>query len=208
MDEIEMENIKSIWFDFGRVLLPLDLDATKDKFIELGASQNPQEDVNLFDTWERGEISRDEFYQGVKKHVKSFASLPSIREAWNAMLLDLPQENFNFVHRLKKEYQLFLVSNTNSMHIEAIKQNMGMFRYNQFMNVFDEVFYSFEMGARKPEAEFFEIALKATGFKPKECLLIDDNQANINQATKMGFQTWLFDPESDVLRINKLKMAR
>ena len=85
---------------------------------------------------------------------------------------------------------------------------MGMFRYYQFTNLFDEVFYSFEMGARKPEAKFFEVALKQSGFSPEECLLIDDNTANIEQAKKMGFQTWLFNPETDVLEFDKLKMAR
>ena len=34
------------------------------------------------------------------------------------------------------------------------------------------------------------------------------NQANINQATKMGFQTWLFDPEKDELNLDELKKAR
>ena len=124
------------------------------------------------------------------------------------MLLDMPRENFKFVQQLKGDYQLLLVSNTNAVHIEAIKQNMGVFRYHQFVNLFDEVFYSYEMGARKPEPKFFEIALRQSGFKPEECLLIDDNEANILQAKKMGFQTWLFDPEEDVLEFDKLKMAR
>ena len=208
MSNIELENVKSIWFDFGRVLLPLDLDETKKGFIELGASQSLHEDSKLFDAWERGEISRHAFYQGVKKHVKSFVSVPSIRAAWNAMLLDLPRNNFKFVQQLKADYQLFLVSNTNAVHIEAIKQNMGVFRYHQFLNVFDEVFYSYEMGARKPEPKFFKIALEQSRFKPEECLLIDDNEDNIVQAKKMGFQTWLFDPEKDELKFNKLKMAR
>ena len=208
MDDVEMENIKSIWFDFGRVLLPLDLDKTKEAFIALGANTALQEDARLFDAWERGEISRHEFYQGVKKHLKNFASLPSIRSAWNAMLLELPRENFKFVQQLKGSHQLFLVSNTNAVHIEAIKQNMGVFRYHQFLNLFDEVFYSFEMGTRKPEAKFFEIALKQSGFNPEECLLIDDNETNIEQAKKMGIKTWLFNPETDVLEFNKLKMAR
>ncbi len=203
MDKVELENIKSIWFDFGRVLLPLDLDKTKEGFIELGANTSLEKDIEHFETWERGEISQHEFYQGVKRHVKEFASVPSIRSAWNAMLLDLPYENFNFVKRLKNKYQLFLVSNTNSVHIEAIKQNMGIFRYRQFVNLFDEVFYSYEMGARKPEPKFFKIALKQSGFKPEECLLIDDNEGNITQAKIMGFKTWLFDPEKEVLEFDK-----
>ena len=208
MDEIELDYIKSIWFDFGRVLLPLDLEATKNGLIELGAPKALQEDTYLFDAWERGELSRHEFYQGIQKQVKGFASIPRIREVWNAMLLDLPRENFKFVQQLKSDFQLFLVSNTNVVHIEAIKQNMGVFRYHQFLNLFDKVFYSYEMGARKPEAKFFEIALQQTEFKPEECLLIDDNESNIVQAKEMGFKTWLFNPDEDVLEYEKLKMAR
>lgn len=208
IDEIVMENIKSIWFDFGRVLLPLDLEATKNGLLKLGASQSLEKDTNLFDAWERGELSRHEFYQGIQKQVKDFASIPSIQTAWNAMLLDFPRENFKFVQQLKSDFQLFLVSNTNVVHIEAIKQNMGVFRYHQFLNLFDEVFYSYEMGARKPEAKFFEIALQQTEFKPEECLLIDDNKSNIVQAKEMGFKTWLFNPDEDVLEYEKLKMAR
>ena len=203
-----MENIKSIWFDFGRVLLPLDLDETRRRLADLGATKALEEDTHLFDRWERGEISRHEFYQGVKKHLKGFASIPSIRAAWNAMLLDLPRQNFKFVQQLKGDYQLFLVSNTNAEHIEAIKQNMGVFRYHQFLNLFDEVLYSYEMGTRKPEARFFEISLEKSVFGPEECLLIDDNEQNIIQAKEMGIQTWLFDPETDALEFEKLKMAR
>ncbi|MCT4624417.1 MAG: HAD family phosphatase [Schleiferiaceae bacterium] len=202
-----MENIKSIWFDFGRVLLPLDLEKTREAFIELGAGPDLEENTELFHSWERGEINRHEFYQGLKKELKGFASIPSIRQAWNAMLLDFPRAHFKYLQQLKEDYQLFLVSNTNSVHIESIKQNMGVFRYHQFLNLFDEVFYSFEMGVRKPEDKFFQMAAKKANAPLEECLLIDDNEENIKAAESLGMKTWHFNPDEDTLNFEKLKMA-
>ena len=191
--------ITTIWFDFGNVLLPLDVEASYEAFYKLGAKQTLIHSNPLFHKWERGEIAPDEFIDGLSSELKFAAAPSSIWDAWNAMILPLPEPVLPFLRKLSKKYRLVLVSNINHEHEQYIKSMLGPFTYGQFLKQFSGIYYSHHIGKRKPEPAFFKEVLKNQKAKPAEVLFIDDTLENIHTSQNLGIKTWHFDPETDVI---------
>lgn len=190
--------IKNLIFDFGAVLLPIDTSKTKKALRELGALDSLKEEVEVFNQYEKGEISSKEFEKALQAHFFRKVFLDDIANAWNALIdSKIPEESINLLKRLKGEYRIFLLSNTNELHIKAIKERTGIFSYSNFIKQFEKVYYSFEINKRKPDAEIFEFVLEENELQAEECFYIDDSKQHIATAEKMGIQTWLFHPEED-----------
>lgn len=196
---MKKDTVTSIWFDFGNVLLPLDVDATYDAFKALGARKTLTRNNPVFHKWERGEIAPDEFISGISKELRYKSYPGSIWDAWNAMILPLPDQVIPFLRKLSKRYRLVLVSNINHEHEMFIKQMMGPFTYGQFLKSFSGIYYSHHVGKRKPETAFFKQVLKEQKAKPAEVFFIDDTAENIDAAGKLGINTWHFNPQKDAI---------
>lgn len=186
--------IKNIILDLGGVLLNIDYHKTIESFKELGIpnfeelfTQAKQE--HLFDKYESGLIDSKDFIEGLKKKLPPSISEDDIKSAWNAMLLDFPAKRLDFLLELKKEYNTFLLSNTNPIHLEAfhkiIRQNNGI---ESLDNHFDKVYFSSDMGNRKPNPEIFLQVCNEQKLKPSETLFIDDTEQHVEGAKKAGLK--------------------
>jgi len=200
-----MKNIKSIIFDLGGVLLNISYQNTIQEFEKLGvenssAFYSKKSQTNIFNLLETGEISENEFVKVIKKSCKSVTP-KQIIYAWNFMLLDLPKNRINLLINLKKEYQLFLLSNTNEIHINKFKNIMGEEEYDKFYNLFNKVYYSHEIGMRKPNAEAFRLILDENNLKTKEVLFIDDSPQHIEGAKKLGIQTCHLKDDEEITTV-------
>jgi putative hydrolase of the HAD superfamily len=191
------KKISTILFDFGNVLLPIDVEATYNAFKKLGAKPSLHKELPLFHKWERGEIDEDEFIAEIRNHISIATHASSVWSAWNAMIMDFPHTHLSMLKSLKKKYTLILVSNINHEHERFIKQKMGCFVYAQFLRQFSAVYYSHYMGLRKPEEAFFKTVLKETGTAKNQAFFVDDTEANIAVAEKLGITSWFFNPEKD-----------
>jgi putative hydrolase of the HAD superfamily len=197
--------IKNLIFDFGGVLIPLDESLTWKGFKELGAKESMAEQLSTFQAYEKGEISTQDFLQKLKPHFNRKVYAPDMADAWNAMLMPIPNENIELLRSLKKKYRLFMLSNTNELHINAIKKEAGLFKYNQIYKQFEKVYYSYEMGMRKPDAEIFKAVLKNHKLKATETLYIEDGLKNIEAAEALSIKTWHFKPSIDsILDLDKV----
>ena len=200
------ENITTIIFDFGGVLINLDLDRCIKQFKALGV-QNFEENLSNFGQkgfflqFEKGEIGVPEFCENVRK----LAALPltdqQIIDAWCLFLVDIPDYKIELLLELKKKYRLLLLSNTNPLHIDISAVNEFARFGLKVEDVFDKCYYSYEMKMAKPDAEIFEALLTDAGVKPEECLFLDDGQKNIDQATKLGIQSYLVDVKEDLSKL-------
>lgn len=181
--------INTIIFDFGDVFINLDKQATINSLKKLGLSQW-NEDLNQLNLqFEKGQISQENFLLGIQKHVPN-ASIDEILNAWNAILLDFPLRRLEFVQKLSKKYRLFLLSNTDAIHIETFERENGVSFYSDFYQCFEKIYFSFEMGMRKPDAEIFNYILKKHDLSAKRTLFIDDKKENTDVALSLGFQVW------------------
>jgi HAD superfamily hydrolase (TIGR01549 family) len=181
--------INTILFDFGDVFLNLDKQATMDGLKDLGISEW-NEDLNQLNLrYEVGAISGEEFLSGIQKHTSN-ASLEDISKAWNAILLDFPLYRLEFLQMLSKKYRLFLLSNTDAIHIETFERKSGISFYSAFYQCFEKIYFSYEIGMRKPNAETYNYVLDQNGLQAKQTLFIDDKKENTDAASELGFQVW------------------
>nr|WP_288833985.1 HAD family phosphatase [uncultured Flavobacterium sp.] len=181
--------INTIIFDFGDIFINLDKKATMDGFKNLGLKEWNEDLDRLNIQFEKGNIKREEFLAGFQKHMPS-ASIEEILEAWNAILADFPLYRLEFLQMLSKKYRLFLLSNTDSIHIETFEQRVGTSFYSDFYQCFEKVYFSFEMGMRKPDAEIYLSVLNKHELQAKRTLFVDDKKENTDAAQALGIHVW------------------
>jgi FMN phosphatase YigB (HAD superfamily) len=181
--------INAILFDFGDVFINLDKQATIDGLQKLGLSawNDDLDQLNL--KYEVGAISEEDFLLGFQKNIPN-ASIDEISKAWNAILLDFPLYRLEFLQMLSKKYRLFLLSNTDAIHINTFEQKTGPSFYGDFYQCFEKVYFSFEIGMRKPDPEVYNFVLDQNGLQAKHTLFIDDKKENTDAALALGFQVW------------------
>lgn len=202
------KEIDAIIFDLGGVILNLDYQITIDAFEKLGIpdpaslfSQKSQ--TSFFDDFETGQITENTFLQEVKALIPRQVSYEEIINAWNAMLLDFPLNRFEFLAALKSEKRIFLLSNTNKIHMDWFKEYVNkLFGKNVFFELFEVAYLSNEIGLRKPNTEVFDYVISQNNLVPEKTLFIDDSPQHLEGAEKSGIQTiWLQKGEeiTDVL---------
>jgi FMN phosphatase YigB (HAD superfamily) len=181
--------IHTIIFDFGDIFINLDKQATIEGLKKLGLTEWNENLNQLNLQFEKGEIPEEDFLLGIQKHVPN-ASLVEILEAWKAILLDFPLYRLEFLQKLSKKYRLFLLSNTDSIHIETFEQETGISFYSDFYQCFEKVYFSFEIGMRKPDAEIFNYLIQKHELSVKNTLFVDDKKENTDAALSLGFHVW------------------
>ena len=185
-----MKKCKAIIFDLGAVILNINYQNTIDEFTKLGVNNaatfySKKVQTNLFNQIETGMISSNEFLKALQKETKN-ANINQVEKAWNAMLLDLPEERIQLIEKLKNNYSIYLLSNTNAIHIDAIKKQLGKRKWLAFCKLFDKMYLSHELGLRKPDIKIFEYILKEQKLKAEEVFFIDDSPQHIASAKKIG----------------------
>jgi putative hydrolase of the HAD superfamily len=187
--------IKNIVFDLGGVILDIDPMVTVRNFEELGfrnfiGSYNFPNQSPLFDAIEVGKITDSEFRDGLRLLFGSDAEDGAIDAAWNAMLLRMPPLRIKILEQLASHYRIFLLSNTNCIHIRALGDLLECsVGFRDFGHLFEKVYYSFEIGMRKPMVEIFDYVLTDRNLMGCETLFIDDAESNLIGAAKAGLHT-------------------
>ena len=189
--------IKNIIFDFGDIFINLDKEATAKALAQLGITEISEETLMIFQQYEMGLLSTTSFIDFFE--TKFQVPSEKLITAWNTILLDFPAHRLKFIQELAKNanYNLFLLSNTNELHISWIQENWGMHLYNTFKNCFGYFYLSHEMKMRKPNAIIYEYILKEHSLVPLETLFIDDTKENTDAAKLLGIQTWNLIPGQD-----------
>lgn len=181
--------IDTIIFDFGGVFINLDKQAPIDRMRKLGLSQwnTDLDDLNI--QFEKGLNSKKGFLKGLQQQIPN-GSLDEIKKAWNSVLLDFPLYRLEFLQLLSSKYRLFLLSNTDALHIAKFEKEVGISFYSDFYNCFEKVYFSFEMGMRKPDSEIYATVINNHELIPKHTLFVDDKKENTDAALLQGLQVW------------------
>ena len=183
--------IKNIILDFGDIFIDLDKPATARAMTKYGYKELTPDLEQLFNAYEKGEMDSPSFLKQVASH---FPTAPEdyVINAWNSILKDFPDSRLDFVENLAKQnqYRLFLLSNTNDLHIEFVRERLGKEKFDRFEAAFEVFYLSYEMGMRKPDAEIFEFVLNAHNLIPEETLFVDDTKENTDAAASLGIQVW------------------
>ncbi len=203
-----MKKVKNILFDLGGVIIDIDVNKTaREMALALGLEDNSSSDDllnhKIFKQYETGTINSTEFVQALKNMADKEVNESQIIKAWNAMLLHIPEERIKLLEKLKRENRLFVLSNTNELHINQF--NSMIPGYSNLTELFEKVYYSNEIGYRKPTKEAFNVVIKEVSIHPSETLFIDDNIENIKAASEMNFQTLLVERDKDITQLLAIK---
>ncbi|WP_375578772.1 HAD family phosphatase [Marivirga tractuosa] len=204
-----MQKIKTIIFDLGGVIINLYVEKTISAFAQLsGLSEKEVEkaylSADVFKQYEKGLISDDEFRQSLRDNFNLKASDDEIDQAWNAMLGEIPNDRIESIKSLKQNYKCIVLSNTNAIHESAFHKILSnSFSYQHLNDLFHEVYFSHDLNQRKPDQEIYQNVLNLSQTEATEALFMDDGQANLDSASKLGIHT-LHIPRNDGL-MNLLK---
>lgn len=185
-------DLKNIIFDLGGVILNIDYRLTIDAFIRLGFNDfelafSQAQQLNLFDNLDKGLITPNEFREGLRTLAPIELSDQQIDDAWNAMLLDFPNQRLHLLDCLKTQYNTFLLSNTNAIHFEEYNKILDKnFSLKNLSKYFLKEYYSHFIHMRKPNAEVFQLIINENNLKPHQTLFIDDSIQHVEGAKKLG----------------------
>lgn len=186
-----MKNYEVIIFDLGGVILNLDYSLTTKAFQSLGLKNFDEiyaqaNQTSLFDDLETGKISAQFFINSLLPYLPQGVTANKVVHAWNAMILDFPQERLNLLIELRKTNKVYLLSNTNEIHIQAVNRSLAKTTEKPLEYFFDKVFLSHEVGLRKPNEEIFQYVCNDQNINPSTALFIDDTIRHVEGAKRVG----------------------
>jgi len=187
-------DVDFVIFDLGNVLIDIDYTQAMD----LMKSALPSTLHNRVDhcytadfhkAYEKGQISSAEFRQEFRSYFQTNWSDAEVDYYWNSLLGTIPAYRLEMVRKLKAQYQVGILSNTNEIHIEAVyAQLQTQHGMDNFDPLFDWVFYSHEMGLAKPNQDIYQQLLLELGTTANRVLFFDDLKANVDGAASLGIQ--------------------
>lgn len=196
--------IKAGIFDVGGVLHEVVSNYIYEDICQtLGISESILKEnwYELADRLGIGEITEKEFWQLFLQKIKSNKILPE-----ESLFLRKYIEHFkakedvlNLVKKLKKNnYRVAVLSNTIQPHADYLNK-IG------FLQDFDPVVLSQEVGMLKPDVEIYKCVLKKLQVEPEEVFFVDDKLKNIEGAAKLGIHAIHFQDSKQLeLELKKL----
>lgn len=205
--KIDLTSTKNIIFDLGNVLLNLDFDASIQAFKKLGLDDKVVDKKQaysdpVFYELETGNISAAKFRKRIREILNNpDATDQQIDDAWTAMLLNIPAERVKTVQQLQNNYNVYLFSNTNIIHIQKLHKQFKSEHGIDFPSLFLKDYYSHEIHDRKPDLSSYKKVIELSGVNPEETLFVDDLEKNIKGAREAGLKTLWLKPEMEMAEI-------
>ncbi len=189
-------SIKNIIFDFGGVICDLDIRRTIEKFKEFGLpkaefSGTPEERNRQFELlvshYETGFITSQQFRDKIRNHYQVPPSDAAINDAWNALLVGIPEPRIRLLESIRDTYRIFLLSNSNEIHYLKYREDLHQqYGYRNFDALFENVYFSYRLHLRKPDPAIFKLVLKENKLDPAKTLFIDDTLIHVEAARELG----------------------
>ncbi len=194
--------IKNIIFDLGGVMIQLDKQRSIDSFTRIGFPQaatmlDCYHPAELFEEFERGEITIDELCDTIRSIAGRDISNEEIAAAYGDILVTIPIYKLRLLRSLRERgFKIYALSNINPIVMPKVRSLFAADGASA-EEYFDKMYLSFEMKSLKPDAEIFEMLIADSGVDPAESLFIDDAVANVEAGRKAGFAVYLAGAEED-----------
>jgi len=183
---------KAILFDLGRVLIHFDFRRgyrALEGLCPYRAEEIPRRlaGTGLVERFETGLVEPREFVDQISRVLDLKADYDQFRVIWSCIFTDIliPE---HMLEGLRRRYRLVLLSNTNALHFEMIRET-----HANLLRHFDALVLSYEVHAMKPQREIFQAAVDRAGCRPEECFYTDDIPAYIEGARRMGIDAVAFE---------------
>ena len=185
--------IRAVLFDFGGVILssPFEAFAAYERraglpvdFLRTVNATNP--DTNAWARLERSELGLDEFASAFEQEALALGHVVDGNEVLGCLRGELRPRMVEALRRCKERYATALLTN-NFLTGDPSWSSGGSF--GPVLELFDVVVESSQVGVRKPEVRFYEIALERLGITAAEAVFLDDLGVNLKPARGMGMTT-------------------
>ncbi|MDR2563357.1 MAG: HAD family phosphatase [Prevotellaceae bacterium] len=194
MDKLNLEQIGTIIFDFGGVIVDINRDNAVSRFKEIGLSQADElldsyRQQGLFLELEEGKLSEHEFYIELQRLAGRSFTYREMKYAWMGFFSPVIQARLDAISELRRRHRVCLLSNTNPIVMEWALSPQFSSSGKSLGEYFDSLYLSYQLGVTKPNRAIFERVIEVEKLNPSETLFVDDGVSNINTAKLLGFRT-------------------
>lgn len=203
-----LDGVRNLLFDLGGVIMNLRRENCVEALEQLGLKEADEMlglycQTGPFMQLEEGKITPAEFRAEIRRRIGCEVSDAEMDDAFNRFLLGIPVERLRALESLRKQYKIYMLSNTNAIMFDSkIKTDFQIDGKNR-EDYFDGMCLSYEEGCAKPDLQIFHNVLDKFGIKAEETLFFDDSQANLEAAARLGFRTWLVKPGTEFMEAFK-----
>jgi HAD superfamily hydrolase (TIGR01509 family) len=190
--------VRAVLFDLGGVLLDTDWD----RALAAWQCHSPLPPAQLrerfvfdepFRRHETGHLDDAGYFAHLRQVLALDCDAAQVEAGFNAILVAEIAETVALLEGLRDRVPRHAISNTNPAHVAHIRR-----AFPGFLERFDRVFTSHEIGHRKPHPATFEHVLRAIGVPAAQVLLFDDLAPNVDAAQALGLQAVLVKSPEDV----------
>lgn len=181
---------KAFLFDIGNVIIAFDFARTVSKLADqcaVGADEALAKVGALTPELELGRILPEDFVSLASETI-GYAGEPEFFRSAFEDIFELNRPIVEFIEAQKAgDAELHLLSNTNGIHAPFFEKTYPVFE------LFDGRIYSHEVGAMKPDARIYDIAIERLGLSPESTVYVDDLPGNCEAGRRAGFATIQYD---------------
>jgi glucose-1-phosphatase len=181
-----MRKYSAVVFDLGMVLVPFDYKIMVKRLEEVEPGlgnhfiESYRNNYNIHRDFERGKISNDDFVDMMLKVIDFKIDSETFKRFYSE-IFTFNQNVIDLLPVIKKNYRLFLLSNTNAIHHQYGWKNFS------FIQHFEKLILSHEVGAVKPEEKIYRAVEAASGLPSEEHIFIDDIKEYADTPKKFGW---------------------
>ena len=194
-----MSTIKNIIFDLCGPIITIDVGLIDKQLQHLGVKdEQPYRklyDLGLTKRFESNQITTAQFCNELRSILATDISDKQICNAWNTLIVSFPRKHVDFLNSIKGKYRLFLLSNCDEVNAQYFAKELK--RYGCY-DAFERVYFSHELGMRKPDPAIFKYIIDNHQLNPSETLFVDDCLKHIDSAKTLGIQTCFMPAENDI----------
>ncbi len=205
---MKSQKVRNLLFDLGNVIIDLDIDRSIERLNKLFRKDADKNILDrIFIEYECGRVSTDIFINTLLSQSNKTVQALEIIDAWNSMLVGIPEYRLDMLQMLRNNFNVYLVSNTNALHLEWVHRYVSrVHRIDNFeKSFFDQAYYSHLVGDRKPLASIYKHIIDDAFMTPALTLYMDDMKENIDVARKLGFKTFLVKEGEDIAEYLKVE---
>ena len=191
-------DLKALALDLGNVLVKVDHFRFCRRLAGLAGLTSEEVYARIFESdlefgYDTGRLTSEEFHRRVLDHFGVSLPFPQFSFWWSD-IFDPMEGMAALVRHLAARYPLYLMSNTNPLHFDFIREHYPLLHH------FQSFVLSFEVGSRKPEPGIYQALIRQTGLSPAQCLFVDDKLPFVAAAQDQGLQSWQFTSPGEFIR--------
>ena len=146
-----------------------------------------------YQRYERCEIDERAYFASLRSTLGIDLDDAAFEAGWGAIFTGEITETVEMIRELRGRIPMYAFSNTNLAHHAVWSR-----KFAPALALFDDVYISCTLGARKPEREAFARVARAMKVAEREILFFDDTPENVTGARAAGVQAVLVKSPRDV----------